>query len=133
MSQLAEIQRQREEIEKQFAEQLKQLETKEKQIASEAKSKALNKVKDAIKELNALGYSYSLTEGIKTTRTRTGGKTAKVLEAIKANPSGIDRATLLSTMNATDDKAIASISASINSLKKKGLITGERGHYIATN
>lgn len=117
-------------IDKQIAE----LQAKKQQLIDDEKSKAMKKVQDAIKELNALGFNYQLTQGNKpatATRTRKSGVRAGVLAEIKKHPNGISRSDLLAAMGATDDKAQQSVSNAVAALKKNDEITGEGGHYTA--
>lgn len=78
-------------IDKQIAE----LEAKKKALIKKEKDDAMDKVKTALAELNALGFNYSLSDGTtttRTTRTRRSGVRNDVLALIKKSPSGLTRA-----------------------------------------
>lgn len=114
--------------------QIAELEAQKQQIVQQQKDQALKKVQDAIAELNALGFNYSLSEGSRTrsTGTRRTGVRQDVLKAVKAaGPDGISRADLLAKLDANDNSAKQSISNALANLKKAGEIDGERGHYQA--
>lgn len=119
------------ELDKQIAE----LEAQKKKLIQQEKEVALAKVKDAIAELNALGYNYSLTEtgqAPTTTRTRRPGVKNDVLGAIKASSTGLDRQGVLSALGAHDDQKLTnSISNALSQLKKSGAISHdtETGTY----
>lgn len=118
------------EIDRQIAE----LQAKKQQLVDEEKSKAMTKVQNAIKELNALGFNYQLVDGaktIRTTRTRRSGIRDSVLAEIKKHHNGISRGDLLDAMGATDTKAQQSISNAVAALKRADEITTEQGHYTA--
>jgi len=59
-------------------EQLKKLDAERAKILETAKTEALAKATEAIEELNALGFHYSISEGARSARQpRAGGTTAK--------------------------------------------------------
>ena len=57
--------------------QLKQLDQQRATLIEGAKKEALQKAQEAVDELNALGFSYRLTEGGKRTSVRKGTRQVK--------------------------------------------------------
>jgi len=112
--------------------QLKKLDEQRAQLIAGAKEEALKKAQDAIKDLNELGYNYSLTQdgAAITTGSRRSGIRAEVMATLKKHPNGISRADLLEAMNAKGDKrAEQSISNALSNAKKQGKITLADGLY----
>lgn len=99
-------------------------------LIEQEKANALQRVENALAQLNALGFNYSLTEGTEKTSTkRRTGVRQQVLAAIKTSP-GITRATLLEQLGVKGDKSGEnSVSNALSNLKKSGEITGEGGQY----
>ena len=115
-------------IDKQIAE----LKAQKQQMIEAERTAALAKVKDALAELNALGFNYSLNEGKQSTHTTRGWSPvrARVLDTIKGMADGVSRGDLLETMGAKGDKAFtSSISNALANLKKAGVITADSGLY----
>jgi hypothetical protein len=112
--------------------ELKALDEKRAQLLAGAKDEALKKAQAAIKDLNELGYNYSLTQDGATTTTssRRTGIRAEVMATLKKHPNGISRADLLEAMNAKGDKrAEQSISNALSNAKKQGQLTLIDGLY----
>lgn len=114
--------------------QIAELERQKEQLLAGAKSEAIQVAEKAIAELNALGFSYRLVEGVaapRATGTRRSGVRQDVLNAIKTN-GPIARAALLEQMGVKGDKAgEQSVSNALAALKKAGEITSTDGNYEA--
>lgn len=109
--------------------QIADLQKQKEQLIQQEKTTALDKVNNALKELNALGFNYSLTSGEKAPTKRRSGVRQSVQAAIQAKP-GITRAELLDTLDVKGDKSGEnSVSNALSALKKAGQITGEGGAY----
>lgn len=110
--------------------EIKKLEEQKKLLIEKAKKEALDKATNALKELADLGFKYQLVQEhtTKPTMRRSGVKT-NVLNVIQKNPNGINRAGLLSALDAEDDKTKASISNALAALKKAGTVTAKDGYY----
>lgn len=118
---------------------------KREKLISAAKTEALAAAERAVADLNNLGFHYRLVETetvqrstrvpeqdtIRTRSPRKGGVSEQVLEVIKAAPSGLPRAGVLTAMNASDDKTITSITNALANAKKKGLLVAKDGVYTA--
>lgn len=112
---------------------IKALEEERAKLINEAKTEALKKAEDAIKELNDLGFNYRLTQGdapSRATGARRTGIRQQILDIIKEHPQGIDRATLKEKMGADDKASEQSLSNAIAALTKNNDIESpSRGTY----
>lgn len=118
-------------IEKQIAE----LEKQKAAVIAEEKDAALDKVKVALAELNALGFNYKLVEAGATTstpRVRRTGLKQNVLMEIKRRNNGISVADLLKNLQLDKDNDKTALQNALSALKKAGDITSpSRGIYKA--
>ena len=117
--------------------QIAALQAEKQKLIEKEKSDALAKVQAAIKELNALGFNYSLTQAgdapEPTTRTRRPGVRADVLSTIKANPNGIAPSDIITALGYGDDKkGQNAVRNALSALKKAGEVTADNSLYTAS-
>ncbi len=115
---------------KELEAQQKALEDKKAALLKEAKEEALNKVKAALAELNALGFNYNISEGSTTTR-RTGVRES-VRQVIANAPEGITPAGIARALGLEDKRGKQSISNALSALKKASTVAATDGVYKAT-
>lgn len=114
--------------------EIRKLDEQKKQLLQSAKSEALKKAKQAIDELNELGFNYELVErdtGAKPRGTRRTGIRNNVLSVVKSHPQGIRRSDVLDKMNANDKSTQQSVSNALSALKKNNHIVQEGSLYKA--
>jgi hypothetical protein len=119
---------------KKLEDQKRALDDQKAQLLKQAKQEALGKVNDAVKELNALGFAYSVVEGEKaSTGTRRTGIRQEVLTVISKG-NGLTRAGIDSAMSADDKSTKQSISNALSALKKSNKISqNDQGLYTAVS
>ena len=114
--------------------QIKDLEKQRQKLLATGKAEALKRAEDAIADLQALGFTYTLTEKGTTVppSPRRKGVRTEVLELIRQFPLGIKRADILKQLNTANSKtAEQSISNALAALKKDETITANAGLYTA--
>lgn len=116
--------------------ELKKLDEQRAKLIDKAKAEALKQAEQAVEDLNALGFNYSLSDKTRPTPTVRGqrrtGIRQEVLQAIADNPDGINRAELLDKLDAKGNKsAEQSISNALSALKKSDSISADGGVYRA--
>lgn len=113
--------------------QIAALKRQKEQLIKAEKDAAMKKVMDAIAELNALGFTYTLVEeGAKpaTTGKRRTGVRQEVLELISNKAGGMTRADVIEAMDGQDDKSLQqSISNALTNLKKAGAVSLDNKVY----
>lgn len=113
--------------------EIKKLDEKKQQLVSAAKEEALAKAREAIADLNALGFSYTLTDTHKQTTTRSprrSGIRSDLLAFIQGHPEGVTRAQVIELLDAKGDKSMEqSVSNALSALKKQEQVTLENGLY----
>lgn len=115
--------------------QLKRLDEQRSKLLETAKASALAKAKEAVEELNALGYKYRLAEGTVTraTGTRRSGIRDSVLQAVaKAGEAGIAPAKIREAIGATDKAGVQSVANALSALKKAKKVTEQGGNYMTS-
>lgn len=113
--------------------EIKKLDEQKHKLLNSAKKELLHKAEQAINELNALGFNYTLTEAsTKPTGKRRTGIRDEVLAVIKKT-GGASRADILDQLDAKGDtSAEQSISNALSALKKQNKVTADQGIYKAT-
>lgn len=111
-------------IEKQIAD----LEAQKKQLVEEEKKTALKKAQDAVKELNALGFNYTLSET--ATPKRRSNVRDQVLQAIKDAP-GASSAMIAEKLGWLDKAGKQSVANAVSKLRELGHITSDSGKHTA--
>jgi hypothetical protein len=110
--------------------QIRDLEEQRQKLVAAGKAEALKRAEAAIADLVALGFHYSLTEGTTVPPSpRRKGVRQQVLDLVKQHPTGIKRADILKRLDATEPKAIQSVSNALAALKTDGAITAANGSY----
>jgi len=111
-------------IDKQIAE----LESQRRALLDQERKQALKKAQDAVKELNALGYNYTLTET--TAPKRRTGVRRDVLDVVKKT-NGIKPADIAATLGLADKAGKQAVSNALTALKKAGQVAASDGKYRA--
>jgi hypothetical protein len=113
--------------------QIAKLEAEKQSIIGAKINEILSGVEEGIKELNTLGHSCKLT--VSSTASRRGSRRTgirkQVLDTVKAAQKGINRADLLSKLDASHKSAQQSVSNALAALKKDGKIDAKDGVYTA--
>lgn len=110
--------------------QIADLQAQKAKLIEDEKKSAMQKVKLALQELNALGFNYSLTEGTTSTRTRRTGVRDAVLKAVQSG-NGMKSAEIATQLDMDDTKGKQSVANALAALKKAGTVTAENGRYSA--
>ena len=115
--------------------EIRKLDQQRQQLIDQAKSEALEKAQEAVKELNELGFDYQLVQGGKpqatyTRRGRKSGVRDAVFAEIKKHPNGIGRQDLVAALEPQGLNE-TSVTNAVSALKKDDKITAESGHYTA--
>ena len=113
--------------------QIRKLDEQRRRLVEQARDDALKRARDAIAELNELGYAYRLTGGpVKATSgsPRRSGMRQAIVDIVNENPNGITRGQIIEQLAKDgDEPAGQSVSNALGALKKQGRITADGGRY----
>lgn len=118
---------------------IRALDEQKAKLLGEAKAQALQNAKDAIAELNSLGFNYRLAEGEGSPRaprtgTRRSGIRDDVFNAVKkAGADGTSPAAIRQAIgiDAGDKSGSQSVANALSALKRAGKISDANGSYVA--
>ena len=132
---------------------IKKLEKEKQDLVKQAKAEALGRAKQAVKDLQDLGFDYNLVEGNGATaataptkagaksKTTANAKTTKnkrrkglrdeVMKVIRASNDGMSRGEIIVALNAMEKSDKIAVSNALSALKKSEEIALNNGTYSA--
>lgn len=113
-------------------EQIRKLDEQRQHLVEQARDDALKRVRDAIAELNELGFAYRLVGGpaSESTDPRRSGIRQSIVDIVNDNPQGVIRAQIIEQLaKGGEEPAGQSVSNALGALKKQGRIIADGGRY----
>lgn len=113
--------------------QIRKLDEQRQRLVEQARDDALKRARDAIAELNQLGFTYRLTGGpvqARSTSPRQSGIRQAIVDIVGDNPQGVTRGEIIERLSKGGDEPIGqTVSNALGALKKQGRIAADGGRY----